>query len=115
MKQLQGQVFNRVVDKTHVLSDGVWFGTPFHLVRASRTRELVPREAEIAHEHLVLWGQQDIFIPRQDLEAMARQMPNCRLEVLEGVGHSCNLEAPQTYADRFDRFFAAEQNQPAQA
>lgn len=53
---------------------------------------------ELVHETLVIWGAQDPIIPRADLETMVSAMPNARLVVVPGVGHSMNLEAPQMFA-----------------
>lgn len=48
---------------------------------------------------LVITSTQDQLIPPEVSKAMAEQIPGARLEVIDGVGHLSNLEAP----DRFNR------------
>jgi len=102
----QKQLFDLLVDKTAGLSDGIWIGTPFNLTKEYRSGALRARQGEIQQPHLVLWGDQDLWIARADMEEMAREMPNCELRVLEGVGHSCNLEDPDLLAEQFKEYFA---------
>jgi pimeloyl-ACP methyl ester carboxylesterase len=102
----QRDLFERLAEQTFGVSDGIWLGTAFHLQHAWQTGGLTSRLAEIAHPHLLLWGDRDAFIPRPDLEDMALRMPDCRLQVVPGVGHSLNIEAPDLYARRFAEFLA---------
>jgi len=54
--------------------------------------------AEMTHEHLILYGKMDYWIPREHMEEMVRMLPNARLEVFPYVGHSMNLEQPLLFA-----------------
>ncbi|WP_333835264.1 alpha/beta fold hydrolase [Rubrimonas sp.] len=90
--------YDRIVDQTFGVSDGVWLGTPFHLDRASATGGLTARMGEMKAERLIVWGEQDLWIPQADVEAMAAGLPNARLVKVPGVGHSMNLEAPDLFA-----------------
>jgi pimeloyl-ACP methyl ester carboxylesterase len=60
---------------------------------------------QMKHEHLVLYGELDYWIPREHIEQMCRSLPHCRLEVFPGLGHSMNLESPQKFARIFSEFF----------
>jgi pimeloyl-ACP methyl ester carboxylesterase len=60
---------------------------------------------ELKHPHLVLWGEKDGWIPPADLNTMAAAMPDCRLVVVPGIGHSMNLELPELYAGYFGAWF----------
>ena len=60
---------------------------------------------ELRHPHLVLWGEFDGWIAPADLRAMAAAMPDCRLVVVPGIGHSMNLELPALYAGYFGAWF----------
>lgn len=91
-------LFDRVIDQTFGVSEGVWFGTPHNLNLEYESGALARRMPELVHEHLVLWGELDGWIPRADLERMARELPNCRLVTFPGIGHSMNLEQPALYA-----------------
>ena len=92
------RLYDRIVDQTFGVSDGIWLGTPFHLDRAAATGGLTARMGEMRAERLILWGEQDLWIPQADVEAMAAGLPNARLVKVPGVGHSMNLEAPDLFA-----------------
>lgn len=97
--------FDRILDQTFSVSDGIWIGTPVNLDRERQSRELERRMADIAHPHLVLWGERDGWIPLADLRNMTAAMPDCRLVTVPGVGHSMNLEVPALYAGYFGAWF----------
>jgi pimeloyl-ACP methyl ester carboxylesterase len=98
-------LFERILDQTFGVSEGIWIGTPVNLTRERESRELELRMAEIHHPHLVLWGERDGWIPPADLRTMAAAMPDCRLVIVPGVGHSMNLEVPSLYAGYFGAWF----------
>jgi non-heme chloroperoxidase len=97
--------FERIVEQTFGVSEGVWIGTPTNLNREKESGELERRMPDISHEHLVLWGERDGWIAPADLKAMAAAMPNCRLVIVPGIGHSMNLEVPELYAGYFGAWF----------
>jgi non-heme chloroperoxidase len=80
----QQQLFERLVDQTFQVSDGIWAGTAIDLDRHWRTGGLRARQGFIEHQHLVLWGALDPFIPRQDMEEMSAGIPHCRLMAANG-------------------------------
>jgi pimeloyl-ACP methyl ester carboxylesterase len=94
----EAALFETILRQSAALPEGIWLGTPHHLNAEYDSGALAARMPEIAHEHLLLWGEQDGWIPRADLEAMVAAMPQCRLVVVPGIGHSMNLEAPALYA-----------------
>ncbi|MHC2281333.1 non-heme chloroperoxidase [Bradyrhizobium diazoefficiens] len=98
-------LFNRIIEQTFGVSEGIWIGTPVNLTRERVSSELARRMSEIRHPHLVLWGERDGWIPPTDLRAMAEAMPDCRLVVVPNIGHSMNLEAPALYAGYFGAWF----------
>lgn len=53
----------------------------------------------------MLRGEKDDWIPLADLRAMAAAMPDCRLVIVPGIGHSMNLEQPALYAGYFGAWF----------
>jgi pimeloyl-ACP methyl ester carboxylesterase len=99
------RLFDRIIEQTFGVSEGVWIGTPVNLTREKESRELERRMPEIRHPHLVLWGEWDGWIPPADLRTMAAAMPDCRLVVVPGIGHSMNLELPALYAGYFGGWF----------
>ena len=98
-------LFDRIIEQTFGVSEGIWIGTPVNLTRESESRELEGRMSEIRHPHLVLWGESDGWIALADLRAMADAMPDCRLVIVPRIGHSMNLERPALYAGYFGAWF----------
>jgi non-heme chloroperoxidase len=98
-------LFDRILEQTFKVAEGIWLGTPFHLNRERASGELEHRMPEIKHPHLVLWGEWDGWIAPADLRRMASSVPDCRLVVVPGVGHSMNLELPPLYAGYFGAWF----------
>lgn len=98
-------LFERILEQTFCVSEGIWIGTPVNLTREWESRELEHRMKEIQHPHLVVWGERDGWIAPGDLQAMAGAMPDCRLVVVPSVGHSMNLEMPSLYAGYFGAWF----------
>ena len=98
-------MFERILEQTFSVSEGIWIGTPVNLTRERASGELERRMPDIRHPHLVLWGEWDGWIQPGDLRAMAAAMPDCRLVVVPGIGHSMNLELPSLYAGYFGAWF----------
>ena len=98
-------LFERILEQTFGVSEGIWIGTPVNLTRERESGELERRMAELHHPHLVLWGEWDGWIAPADLKTMAAAMPDCRLVLVPRVGHSMNLELPALYAGYFGAWF----------
>ncbi|MDI4666040.1 alpha/beta hydrolase [Xanthobacter autotrophicus] len=98
-------LFERIVDQTFAVSDGIWFGTPDTLTKEAESGELKALMGSILHPHLVVWGMNDAIIAQKSLEQMADLMPDCRFVAVPGIGHSLNLEAPELYAGYFGAWF----------
>jgi len=98
-------LFERILEQTFSVSEGIWIGTPLNLTREKESEELQRRMPEIRHPHLVLWGECDSWIPAADLRAMAAAMPDCRLVIVPGIGHSMNVEVPALYAGYLGAWF----------
>jgi pimeloyl-ACP methyl ester carboxylesterase len=101
----QRDLFRKIIERTRVLSDGVWFGTPHNLGLEWDSGKLAEHMPDMHHEHLILFGKMDWWIPREHLDAMVERLPNARLEVFPYVGHSMNLEQPLLFARVFGDYF----------
>ena len=99
------KLFERILEQTFGVSEGIWIGTPVSLTRERESGELERRMPELRHPHLVLWGEQDGWIPQADLVTMAAAMPDCRVVRVPRIGHSMNLELPALYAGYFGAWF----------
>ena len=97
--------YERILEQTFGVAEGVWIGTPHNLNLERESGELERRMPEIKHPHLVLWGEKDGWIASADLKRMADAMTDCRLVTVPGVGHSMNLEQPALYAGYFGAWF----------
>ncbi|MET4230285.1 alpha/beta hydrolase [Bradyrhizobium barranii] len=104
LKDIQA-LFDRIIEQTFGVSEGIWIGTPVNLTKERESRELERRMPELKHPHLVLWGEWDGWILPADLHVMAAAMPDCRLVIVPRVGHSMNLEVPALYAGYFGAWF----------
>jgi len=103
----QKGLYNLLIHKAMQNSVGIWMGTPINLTKEYGSGELRARQGEIAHPHLIIWGERDLWIPKSHMEEMAEKMPNCELRVVSGVGHSLNLEDPDRFAGIFKAHFQA--------
>lgn len=103
----QRELFKLIIERTRVLSDGIWFGTPHNLAREWESGALAKQMADMTHEHLILYGKMDYWIPREHMDEMVHSLPNARLEVFPYVGHSMNLEQPLLFARVFGDFLGA--------
>lgn len=101
----QQKLFRLLVDKTQSLSDGIWFGTGFHLKKEYERGELKSQIKNLKQKHFILWGEMDYWIPRNDIEYMANNLPHAELKILSHVGHSCNIEDPVSFVQWFTQFF----------
>ena len=48
---------------------------------------------------LIIWGDRDDIIPVSHAHAAHEAMPGSRLEIIEGVGHFPQIEAPEQFVD----------------
>jgi len=101
----QRALFERIIERTTVLSDGIWYGTPHVLAQEWDSKALASQMPAMTHEHLLLCGKLDYWVPREHFDEMARRLPRISLEVFPFIGHSMNLEAPTLFARIFADYF----------
>ncbi|HEY0357881.1 MAG TPA: alpha/beta hydrolase [Mycobacteriales bacterium] len=61
-------------------------------------RSLWRLAARVAAPTLLVWGNQDRLVPVRYAARTARTIPDTRLLLLDGVGHTAQMEAPDTVA-----------------
>ena len=68
--------------------------------------EAVPAAATgtIVAPTLIVWGDRDVFAPREDQEKLTAAISNSRLIVYEGVGHVVHWEQPERVAADIEAF-----------
>lgn len=69
------------------------------------------RLSQIRCPTLVIWGADDMLVPRRDAGEYARVIPNARKVVFEDTGHSPMMERPQTFNDCLMDFLAREREE----
>ena len=67
------------------------------MLRAVREWSIDDRLAEIVAPALVLWGDEDIEIPRVYSERIVSQLPNAILSVIPGSGHKSCSDKPELF------------------
>jgi 3-oxoadipate enol-lactonase len=68
---------------------------------------LTPRLQEIRCPVLVVNGEYDFFTPRECHELMRRNLPNCRLMLIQHAYHAYTLELPEVTLRQLLEFFRA--------
>jgi pimeloyl-ACP methyl ester carboxylesterase len=56
---------------------------------------------------LAIWGEEDTIIPVDHAYSALQARPDCRVEVLPGVGHFAHVEAPTEVVDLIDEFITS--------
>jgi non-heme chloroperoxidase len=72
----------------------VWKATLNGLIEAVPAVE----SGTITSPTIIIWGDQDRFLPRSDQEALAVAIPESQLVVYEGAGHAVHWEEPERVA-----------------
>ena len=54
--------------------------------------------AGLATPALLIWGEQDAFIPRETQDELLESLANARLEVYEETGHAVHWDRPERFA-----------------
>ncbi len=68
----------------------------------------LPRLGDVAAPVLVVWGERDRVFPVEHARDIARRFPSVRVEVLPGVGHWPQMEAPEAFNALALRFLRDE-------
>jgi non-heme chloroperoxidase len=70
------------------------------------TDEHVDRLQDIQAPALLVWGDQDVFVPKLDQYRLLAALPDSRLKIYEGVGHALHWEQPRRFASDVVDFVA---------
>ena len=84
-----------MVDDSCAVPAHVWKSTLTGLNEAEPPTET----GTIAAPTVVLWGEQDAYLPRSEQEALAAAIPGARLETLPNTGHIVHWERPREVAE----------------
>jgi 3-oxoadipate enol-lactonase len=70
-------------------------------------KPLTPRLKQIRSPVLLMNGEHDFFTPRECHELMRRELPNCRLLLIQHAYHAFTLELPDITLRQLHEFFSA--------
>jgi pimeloyl-ACP methyl ester carboxylesterase len=71
------------------------------------------RLPEIECPTLIIWGADDMLVPKRDADEYERLIPEARKVVLEDTGHSAMIERPQTFNDLVVEWLDGLRDEPA--
>lgn len=94
------EVFEMLIAENLKAAAHVWVGTMRGLIEDRTVEELDRIEAPT----LILWGDQDPILSREDQEMMASRIPDAKLVVYPGGGHVFYLEDPESVAAELAAF-----------
>jgi pimeloyl-ACP methyl ester carboxylesterase len=66
------------------------------------------RLSQIQCPTLIVWGAEDMLVPRRDADEYERVIPRTRKVVFDDTGHSPMMERPQTFNDCLVEFLGEE-------
>jgi non-heme chloroperoxidase len=92
--------FETLVQENLKVPARVWKATYEGLLEDDSLGEL----HKIKAPTLIVWGDQDLLLPRSDQEALAAAVPSSRLVVYPGAGHSLYWEEPERVASDLAAF-----------
>ena len=78
-------------------------------------KPLTPRLKEIRSPVLLMNGEHDFFTPRECHELLRRELPNCRLMLVQHAYHAFTLELPDITLRQLHEFFRAWTTAPGSA
>ena len=90
-----------MVEESGKVPANVWQQTLTGLLEARP-----PASGAIAVPTLVIWGERDGLIPREDQERFLAALPGARLAVHKDAGHVVHWELPERVADEIAAFIA---------
>ncbi len=77
------------------------------LPRSFGTLQFADRLTTLRLPTLIVWGEQDRLIPRMAMERLREAIQGSRLEILPGVGHGPQVEAPDRLAALLGEFLTS--------
>jgi pimeloyl-ACP methyl ester carboxylesterase len=69
------------------------------------------RLSQIRCPTLIVWGCEDMLVPRRDADEYERVIPDSRKVMFEDTGHSPMMERPQTFNDCLMEFLSEEREE----
>ena len=67
------------------------------VLRATRAADITDQLHKISAPTLVIWGSEDIEIPRLHSDILVKKIPNAILVIIEGAGHKSCVDRPEEF------------------
>lgn len=93
-------LLEQIVDDAFGVHPLVWHGVARMLHNVDFRSEL----PAIKQPVLVLHGEHDVLLPKENSKALAEGLPSGKFEELPGRGHSSNVEDPEMFAGKMNSF-----------
>lgn len=100
-KLFQKTFYKFVVKKSDYLGTTGTIRETFKMVIEEDLTSYLPK---IKSPTLIIWGEEDSITPISDAYLMEKEIIGSKLEILPGVGHMINIEAPKELAARIISF-----------
>ena len=55
---------------------------------------------------MIVHGEKDVVLPLKDSQELCEFLPNSQFKILEGQGHSCNIENPKLLMSLLNDFWS---------
>jgi len=98
---IASSLLEKIVDDAYGVHPLVWHGVARMLHNVDFRSEL----PMIKQPVLVLHGEHDVLLPKENSKALAEGLPNGKYEELSGRGHSSNVEDPEMFVGKLKSFF----------
>jgi pimeloyl-ACP methyl ester carboxylesterase len=99
------RLFKRIIYKLagsrdYMLAGGIMQET----MKKTISEDLKPYLSKISAKTLVIWGKDDKETPIADAYLINKSISGSKLEILDGVGHGINFEAPEILVQKIKEF-----------
>jgi 3-oxoadipate enol-lactonase len=74
---------------------------------ALATSDLSEEVGAISVPSLIIGGTEDVSTPPELAESLHAAIPHSELEIIAGAGHLSNMDTPDVFNDRLERFLAS--------
>ncbi len=71
------------------------------------SRNLLPILSSITTPTLVLWGEEDDFVPIEDAYVMKKEIANASIVTFPGIGHTPHKKIPEELVGEIEKFLAS--------
>lgn len=90
---VKSALFQKIVDDAFQVAELNWEGIPKALNHLNIVKDLKKLEQPV----MIFHGEHDPILPLEDSRDLSRALPSGVFQMLDGQGHSCNIENPARF------------------